>query len=181
MFSLELRNISYLPGVGRGAGQDSAEARGPVQVCPRLLHLQKNWEVRNICWWKNCVKMSGSCHGGELSQLMRWYIVWRQTEYHKPSVMPSFLIHGKKYVRTSEPRKKYVRFVPSRSWRNPWCASFRVEDVSFVAWAEIYAGYQVSSGLTVNVKPLRIRIGIFVFVRQKQYSSNSRIRARIII
>ena len=33
-------------GVGRGAGQDRAEARGPVQVRPRLLQLQENREVR---------------------------------------------------------------------------------------------------------------------------------------
>ena len=115
-------------GVGRGAGQDRAEARGPVQVRPRLLQLQENREVRCSVGEKNRVKMSGSWHGGELSQLMRWYIVLIQSEYHKAIVMPSF--HEKNMSDLS--KKCHIRPIPPLR-RNPCRASFRVKDVSFVA------------------------------------------------
>ena len=55
----------------------------------------------------------------------------------------------------SEPCKKYVRFVPSHL-----SCIIPCKGCQFCS-AEIYAGYQVSQGLTVNVKLLRIGIVSF--------------------
>ena len=146
-------NSHIFTGVGWGARPDRAETCGPVQVRPWLLQLQENREVRVRRCMRNISKfnLKGLHHVAVVKCLCWWRSVLRS------KVMPSVSM---KYM--SDLVKKYVRFVPSHSWRSVQHSMYK--GCQFCS-SQIYAGYKVIQRLTVNAKLLRIRMVNFLSVK----------------